>query len=95
MNTSIIRYILGQVLKVESMLMILPCIVALIYGEDDIFAYLIVIGITGLLGILSTIKKPESNVFYLKEGCVTTALSWIVISIFGSLPFIFTFPFLE
>ncbi|MBQ5446471.1 MAG: TrkH family potassium uptake protein [Lachnospiraceae bacterium] len=90
MNTSIIRYILGQVLKVESMLMILPCIVALIYGEDDIFAYLIVIGITGLLGILSTIKKPESNVFYLKEGCVTTALSWIVISIFGSLPFIFT-----
>ena len=90
MNTSIVRYILGQVLKVESILLFLPCIVSLCYGENDIFAYLIVIGITGFIGVIGTIKKPESNVFYLKEGCIATALSWIVMSIFGALPFVIT-----
>ena len=41
-------------------------------------------------------KKPANNVFYLKEGCVTTALSWIFLSFFGCLPFVFTgeIPFL-
>lgn len=90
MNTSIIRYILGQVMKIEASLMILPCIVALIYREDEGFAYLITLIICGILGVISTIKKPTSSVFYLKEGCFATALSWIVLSVFGCLPFIFT-----
>ena len=88
MNTSIIRYILGQVMKIEAILMLLPCIVAIIYGEEEGFAYLIALLICGLLGLISTLKKPSSNVFYLKEGCIATALSWIVLSFFGGLPFI-------
>lgn len=90
MNTSIIRYILGQVMKVEAVLMLLPCIVALIYGEEEGFAYLIVLGICGLLGLIATIKKPVSTIFYLKEGCCATALSWIIMSIIGALPFVIT-----
>ena len=35
MNNSIIRYILGQVLKMEAILMILPVVVAIIYGEEE------------------------------------------------------------
>lgn len=88
MNTSIIRYILGQVMKMEAVLMLLPCIVAIIYGENEGFAYLIALSICGVLGIISTLKKPTSHVFYLKEGCIATALSWIVLSFFGALPFI-------
>ncbi len=34
-----------------------------------------------------TRKKPKSQVFYLKEGCITTSLSWILLSFFGCLPF--------
>ncbi len=90
MNGSIIRYILGYILKIESALLLLPCLTAVIYQEQEGFAYLGVAAICLLIGALATIKKPASFVFYQKEGCVATALSWIVMSIFGCLPFIFT-----
>lgn len=87
MNRSMIRYILGQVLKLESAFMILPCIVALIYQEYQGIYYLITIGIGLTVGILMTVIKPRNTVFYLKEGCVATALSWILMSLLGCLPF--------
>lgn len=90
MNSSIIRYILGQVLKIEAILMLLPCLVALIYQEKSGFAFLITLVICGVLGLSMTHKKPQSFVFYLKEGCIATSLSWIFLSIFGCLPFIFS-----
>lgn len=90
MNNSIIRYVLGQVLKMEAILMLLPCMVALIYQESEGFAYLIVLIMCGLLGWAATYKKPSNYTFYLREGCIATSLSWIVMSIFGCLPFVMT-----
>lgn len=90
MNISIIRYILGFVLKLEGMLMTLPCIVSAIYKESEGIYFLGVALLCLLIGFLLTIKKPENNVFYLKEGCVITALSWILMSIFGCIPFVLT-----
>lgn len=87
MNSSIIRYVLGYVLKMEGILMLLPCLVAVIYQETEGFYFLAVAVLCGLLGILMTHRKPQNHVFYLKEGCVTTALSWIFLSFFGCLPF--------
>lgn len=87
MNGSIIRYILGYVLKIEAGLMLLPCLVALIYQEREGVYYLMVAGGVLLIGIAATWKKPYDTVFYLKEGCVTTALSWILMSLCGCLPF--------
>lgn len=87
MNSSIIRYILGHVLKIEGILMLLPCTVALIYGENVGFYYLITAVLCFLFGTLMTLKKPADYVFYLKEGCIATSLSWILLSIFGALPF--------
>ena len=90
MNGSIIRKILGYVLLLEGALMLLPCIVALCYGEREGYTYLACSGALLLLGFIVAIKKAKDNVFYLKEGCVATALSWIVLSVFGALPFYFT-----
>lgn len=90
MNSSIIRYILGHILKLEGILMLLPCLIAVIYGEREGFSYLAVAVLCELFGLLMTIKKPSNHVFYLKEGCIATALSWILLSFFGCLPFIFT-----
>lgn len=87
MNRSIIRYILGSVLKTESILMIPPCIVAIIYSETEGLYFLLVSLICCILGFFMTRKKPENHIFYLKEGCIATALSWIVLSFFGCLPF--------
>lgn len=90
MNTSIIRFILGNILRTEAVLMLLPCIVSVFYGEKEGFAYLTAAGLCAITGTLLSIRKPSSHVFYLKEGCLATALSWIVLSLFGSLPFLFT-----
>lgn len=90
MNRSIIRYILGQVLKLESAFLLLPCIVALIYHERQGIYYVVTIAIGLVIGILMTFVKPKNMVFYLKEGCVATALSWIVMSLLGCLPFWFS-----
>ena len=90
MNASMIRYILGYVLKIEAALMLLPCLVALIYREQEGWYYLAVAAGGLLLGVLATWKKPVNSVFYLKEGCVSTALSWIILSLLGCLPFCLT-----
>ena len=90
MNSSIIRFILGNVLKTEAVLLLLPCLIALIYTEPEGVWYLPAAAACFLLGLLMTRRKPANNVFYLKEGCITTALSWIFLSFFGCLPFYLT-----
>jgi trk system potassium uptake protein TrkH len=90
MNTAIVRYVLGYVLRIESLLMTLPIVTALIYQESQGWAYVIVALVCFFLGTLLSLKKPKSSLFYLKEGCVTTALSWIVMSVFGCFPFMIT-----
>ena len=91
MNLSMIRYILGSVLAVEGLLM-LPCgLVGYCYGEHAQASIYMIIGCTILLlGLMFRWKKPANAVFYLKEGCVSTALCWIVMSILGGLPFLLT-----
>lgn len=88
MNSSIIRYILGHVLKIEALVLLLPCFVAFIYKEEAGISFFITFLICAVLGIIMTRKKPKTFVFYLKEGCVTTSLSWIILSLFGCLPFV-------
>lgn len=88
MNSSVVRYILGHVLKIEGFLLLLPCLVSIIYQEKIGIYYLAVAVVCILLGTLMTYRKPESMVFYLKEGCVITSLSWIALSFFGCLPFV-------
>ena len=90
MNISIIRRILGYVLLLEAALLLIPCLVGVVYRERECFAYLITAAICLAVGTVIGIKKPVNTVFYLKDGCVATALSWIVLSLFGCLPFLIT-----
>ncbi len=87
MNSSIIRFILGHVLKIEGLLLFLPAVVSGLYLEHEGLSFVSVAAVCLLLGFFMTRKPPQSQVFYLKEGCITTALSWILLSIFGCLPF--------
>lgn len=90
MNTSMIRLILGHIIRLEGFFLLLPCVIALIYKEDQLSTYLIMAGVCLLVGSLLSYKKAKDNVFYLKEGCIATALSWIILSFFGALPFYMT-----
>lgn len=87
MNRSIILHILGWILNFEAAFMVLPVVVAIIYGEKSGFAFLITIGICLLIGVPLALKKPKSRMFYAKEGFISVALGWIILSLMGGLPF--------
>ncbi|MCR5398579.1 MAG: TrkH family potassium uptake protein [Lachnospiraceae bacterium] len=87
MNSSMVRIILGHILKIEAGFLLLPCLVALIYGEKVGLIYLAVAAGSLIAGIIMSIAPAEDKTLFLKEGCVATALSWILMSIVGSLPF--------
>ena len=88
MNYSIIIYIIGWILNTAGALMLLPCITALIYQERQGFAFVFTMGFCFLLGILMTFRKPKKKAFYIREGFVTVAMSWIVLSVVGCVPFV-------
>ena len=90
MNTSMIRFILGNILRLQSLFLLLPSITAVIYKENTLIPYITVAFSCFILGTVMTWNKPEDHVFYLKEGCVATALSWIVLSLSGAFPFVLT-----
>ena len=86
MNTSMIRYIIGIMLKVEGVLLTIPSVVSLIYREIQGIFYVGTGIFCVMLGFILTAVKPRDTVFYLKEGCIATALSWIFLILFGALP---------
>lgn len=88
MNESMIRYILGYVIAIQSILMLLPCLVALIYREPEGIHFLSVSLLSAVISLFMIRKKPADSVFYLKEGCIATSLSWIIMSLLGCLPFV-------
>ena len=91
MNFSMIIYVLGWVLKLEAGIMILPIICALIYQEFWAVQALAVSAVLSLvIGTLATIKGPKRTDYYAREGFVICALSWIVMSLIGALPFYLT-----
>lgn len=88
MNYSIIIYIIGYVLQIEGLFLLLPCLTALCYRESSGFAFLFTAVLCFLLGKAATFRKPKNTVFYGREGFVTVSMCWIVLSIFGALPFL-------
>ena len=87
MNYKMICYTLGCVLNIEAACMILPLICSIIYRDGCTNTFLLSIIICLIFGILLSFRVPKKKNMYAKEGFVTVALSWIVISIFGALPF--------
>lgn len=88
MNYSMIFYILGWIFNFEAVFMILPGITAIIYQEKDGLAFAVTMLICLAVGIPLTRKRSKNEVFHAKEGAVTVALSWLVLSIAGALPFV-------
>lgn len=87
MNYRMITNILGWILMFEAGFMLVPIITALVYSETVIWAFLISMGICLLFGFALIWKKPKNKTLYSREGLVIVSLSWIILSIFGALPF--------
>lgn len=88
MNFGIIRYIIGKVIFIEAAAMLLPWIVSLVYGERTGLIFLICAAVFMVVGLIMARKKPTNTSFFAREGFAVVALSWIVISLIGAIPFV-------
>ena len=91
MNYKIIRYTLGCTLYIEAFCFLVPLLCAILCKEYQYIPHFaICILLCVLCGFLLAFRKPEDKTIYPKEGFISVALSWIVISLFGAVPFIIT-----
>lgn len=87
MNYKMIGLVIGKMMKIEGLLLILPLLVSLYYGENQWLSFLLPILLLFCIGTLLSFKRPKDSTLYAREGFVIVALSWIILSIFGAFPF--------
>ena len=88
MNYRTIGSFLSNVLKIEAALLLLPIITSIIYHESVGIYYLLTAAIILIVGILFGLKKEDAPIFYAKEGFVSVGLAWLLMGLFGCLPFV-------
>lgn len=88
MNYRVVFKLLGNVLKYELILLLIPLCIALYYGDGDAFSFFITIISMAPVSFLLCKIKAKKNDIYGKEGFLTVGLAWILISVVGAMPFI-------
>ena len=89
MNYQMIGYLIGRILLTEAALLLLPLLVALLYGEAAgpfLLTIALLLAVGGILGL----RKPKQTAIYARDGFAVVALAWIAMSAFGALPFVFS-----
>lgn len=87
MNKRMVAYILGLLMFVEAGLMIFPIVIAMVYNEPTIGSFLITIAALIIGGLVLFFLKPKDKTLFARDGFYIVSLGWIVLSIFGALPF--------
>jgi trk system potassium uptake protein TrkH len=83
----------GVLLLIETAALLLTAAVALHYqrvaGETDAQCFLLTAGLTGAVGLLLyNLGRNSHNTLQLKDSFLVVALSWVLFSVFGMLPFL-------
>ncbi len=87
MNYRMIAYSIGRILTAAAATMLAPMALSFFYGEGLYMAYLIPIIISLLTGAVFSLKQPENNSIFARDGMAIVALGWILLSAVGALPF--------
>lgn len=88
MNYRMMRYILAMIMSAEGVFMLLPLAISAFYGEGGmILPFVISIALIAAAVLLLGFKKPENDLIFAREGFIAVAVGWILISVFGALPF--------
>ena len=82
-----IGFVIGRILVTEAALLVLPLIVALLYGEAA-YPFLLPMALLVLIGLLLGVRRPARTALYARDGLAIVALAWIAVSAFGALPFV-------
>ncbi len=89
MNYRMLRYLLGCILLIEAILLLLPLATAMIYKED-ILPFVYPICMLLVISVPCVILKPKNTNIYAREGFICVSSAWILLSVFGALPFVFS-----
>lgn len=85
MNRRMVVFLLSRIMLIEAVLMLPSVLVGLYYRETITWCFLPAMGALGLLGLLG-IKKPKDTTIYAREGFLTVAAAWVLMSLFGAVP---------
>ena len=89
MNYKLVFHILGMILRVEALLMLPSAAIGLATGPDG-RAFLLSAGITLAVGQALVMLPGRNLKMQARDGFAAVALTWIVLSLFGALPYVFS-----
>ena len=89
MNVKMLSRIIGLTVLLTAAFMAVPLLLALVDGEpNNVAAYGVTMGLMAAFGLaLFLFSRNGDRTFYAQEGFAATGLSWVVMSLFGALPF--------
>lgn len=87
MNLKIVLRSLGILLICEAIALLPPTLVAFLYQDGDLPAFLITISIVLAVGAVLSFIKPTSKNIYARDGFAIVAMGWLLMSFFGAFPF--------
>ena len=89
LNIKLIYKALGTLLFIEATMMIVCSALSLYMGEDDTMAFIIstILTILGAIG-LKYMGRDASNALGRRDAYLLVTLTWVIFSLFGSLPFL-------
>ena len=90
MNFRLITQTMGYILWVEAGFLLLPALTACVCGEVYWRQFLLTAALCAAVGTglrLIPVKKAQ---MHSRDGFVAVALSWVLLSLFGALPYVFT-----
>lgn len=82
--------VIGYLLVTEAAIMLIPFIVGICYAEGSALQFMLCICITGCVGFGLMCLKPKSREMGKREAILLTGMTWVILSLFGMLPFLVT-----
>ena len=82
-----IGFVIGRILLTEAALLMLPTAVAAVYGEA-VLPFLIPALLLAVIGLALGLRSPKRSSLYARDGFAVVALAWVLMSVFGALPFV-------
>lgn len=91
MNYRLVLFIIGWILKFEAAFLLLPPLTGVFYQEyRQASIYVLVAAICFIIGCLCSFLGKKTHQLYPREGFLAVSLGWIVLSLFGAIPFVLT-----
>jgi len=82
--------IIGMLLCIEALAMLIPMVVDLLYNNSDWQIFFFTSLTTFFIGLVLYFSfKHKKNIIKVREAFFLTIISWVLIAVFASLPFVY------